>query len=110
MIYFSQFDRINKSPNIDWNRFLESISQELSELSSTIRYFPCITSKHRLCQSEIAKKMAYIIRKFFANSNLPQSGVILRTAMDKLPLSPENGQQEMKHIMAAFLSEKLKPF
>lgn len=97
------------SQEIHWDRFLEQLSIELSELSSLIRFFPCQSAKHRLCQSEIAKKLAFIIRKFYANSSMCaiQSGVILRAAMDKLPLSQEYGQQEVKHIMAAFLLEKL---
>lgn len=75
-----------------------------------IRFFPCPTVKHRLCQSEIAKKLAFIIRKFYASSNIHgiQSGALLRAALDKLPLPQETCQQEMKHIMTAFLLEKLK--
>lgn len=75
-----------------------------------VRFFPCPSVKHKLCQSEIAKKLAFIIRKFFASSNIHgiQSGAILKAALDKLPLPQESGQQEMKHIMTAFLLEKLK--
>lgn len=93
----------------DEDQFLMELSPRLSELCSVIRLFPCPTPKHRLCQCEIAKQLAFIIRNFYATSNAygNQAGVLMRTALERLPLPQEYAQQEMKHILAAFLMEKL---
>lgn len=95
--------------DIDEDRFLMDISPKLSELCSVIRLFPCPTPKHRLCQCEIAKQLAFIIRNFYATSNAygNQAGILMRTALERLPLPKEYAQQEMKHILTAFLAEKL---
>lgn len=88
---------------------LEQISPKVSELCSIIRLFPCPTPKHRLCQCEIAKKLAFIIRNFFANSSAygSQGGALMRTALERLPLPQEFAQQELKHILRSLMVEKL---
>lgn len=93
----------------DEDLFLEQISPKLSELCSIIRLFPCPTSKHRLCQCEIAKQLAFIIRNFYANSNAygSQACALMRTALERLPLPQEFAQQELKHVLRTFMMEKL---
>lgn len=95
--------------DIDEDRFLMDISPRLSDLCSVIRLFPCPTPKHRLCQCEISRQLAFIIRNFYATSNAygNQAGILMRTALERLPLPQEFAQQEIKHILATFLMEKL---
>jgi nuclear pore complex protein Nup98-Nup96 len=89
--------------------FLEQIKPKLSDLCSTIKLFPCPTSKHRLCQSEISQKLAFIIRSFYATSANSDEDpcALMRLALEKLPLSQEFARQELRHVLTAFLKEKL---
>lgn len=105
---FSQFKNIGEL-DFDADLFLEQISPKLSELCSVIRLFPCPTPKHRLTQCEIAKELAYIIRKFYANSAAygNQACALMRTALERLPLPQEFAQQELKHVLRTFMMEKL---
>lgn len=100
---------LNLEEEADEDLFLEQISPKLSELCSIIRLFPCPTSKHRLCQCEIAKKLAFIIRNFYANSSAygSQGGALMRTALERLPLPQEFAQQELKHVLRNLMVEKL---
>lgn len=86
---------------------LEQLKPKLSELCSVIKLFPCPTSKHRLCQSEISQKLAFIIRSFYATAYSENSCALMRIALDKLPLSQEYARQELRHVLTAFLKEKL---
>lgn len=108
MFYF-QFTSLTRAENIDEELFLERIRPKLSDLCSVIRLFPCPTSKHRLCQCEIAKQLAFVIRNFYATSTTygNQASALMRTALERLPLPQEFAQHELKHILATFLMEKL---
>lgn len=91
----------------DVELILERLKQKLSDLCSVIKQFPCPTSKHRLCQNEISQRLAFIIRCFYANTQGNSSCALMRIAMDKLPLSQEYAQQELRHVLTSFLKEKL---
>lgn len=94
---------------VDEELFLEQIRPKLSDLCSVIRLFPCPTPKHRLCQCEIAKQLAFIIRNFYANSAAygNQACALMRTALERLPLPQEFAQQELKFVLRSFMMEKL---
>ncbi|CRK89895.1 CLUMA_CG003627, isoform A [Clunio marinus] len=105
-----KFKTLNENmEDVDEDLFLEQISSKLSDLCSIIRFFPCPTSKHRLCQCDISKQLAYIIRNFYANSSAygSQACALMRTALERLPLPQEFAQQELKHVLRTFMMEKL---
>lgn len=87
---------------------LEQLKPKLSDLCSVIKMFPCPTPKHRLCQSEIAQRLAYLIRSFFAPDPRINSCALLRSALEKLPLPQEYALEELRHMLGAFLSEDLR--
>ncbi|XP_070502956.1 nuclear pore complex protein Nup98-Nup96 [Chironomus tepperi] len=103
------FTSLNNAVNINEDQFLQQLSPLLSDLCSSIKLFPCPTPKHRLCQCEIAKQLAFIIRNFYATSNAygNQAFSMIRTALEKLPLPQEFAQQELKHVLTTFLMERL---
>lgn len=87
---------------------LEELKPKLSDLCSVIRIFPCPTPKHRLCQSEIAQRLAYLIRSFFAQDPRINSCALMRSALEKLPLPQEYAKEELRHMLSAFLVEDLR--
>lgn len=87
---------------------LEELKPKLSDLCSVIKMFPCPTPKHRLCQSEIAQRLAYLIRSFFAPDPRINSCALLRSALEKLPLPQEYALEELRHMLGAFLTEDLR--
>ncbi|XP_058812931.1 nuclear pore complex protein Nup98-Nup96 [Topomyia yanbarensis] len=87
---------------------LEELKPKLSDLCSVIKMFPCPTPKHRLCQSEIAQRLAYLIRSFFTQDPRINSCALMRSALEKLPLPQEYALEELRHMLNAFLSEDLR--
>ncbi|XP_001658483.2 nuclear pore complex protein Nup98-Nup96 [Aedes aegypti] len=87
---------------------LEELKPKLSDLCSVIKMFPCPTPKHRLCQSEIAQRLAYLIRSFFAQDPRINSCALMRSALEKLPLPQEYAKEELRHMLSAFLVEDLR--
>ncbi|XP_038105897.1 nuclear pore complex protein Nup98-Nup96 [Culex quinquefasciatus] len=87
---------------------LEQLKPKLSDLCSVIKMFPCPTPKHRLCQSEIAQRLAYLIRSFFVSDPRINSCALLRSALEKLPLPQEYALEELQHMLGAFLAEDLR--
>ncbi|XP_055631549.1 nuclear pore complex protein Nup98-Nup96 [Toxorhynchites rutilus septentrionalis] len=87
---------------------LEELKPKLSDLCSVIKMFPCPTPKHRLCQSEIAQRLAYLIRSFFAQDPRINSCALMRNALEKLPLPQEYALEELRHMLSAFLDEDLR--
>uniref|UniRef100_A0A1Q3F4Q0 Nuclear pore complex protein Nup98-Nup96 n=1 Tax=Culex tarsalis TaxID=7177 RepID=A0A1Q3F4Q0_CULTA len=87
---------------------LEQLKPKLSDLCSVIKMFPCPTPKHRLCQSEIAQRLAYLIRSFFVADPRINSCALLRSALEKLPLPQEYALEELQHMLGAFLAEDLR--
>ncbi|XP_055550074.1 nuclear pore complex protein Nup98-Nup96 [Wyeomyia smithii] len=87
---------------------LEELKPKLSDLCSVIKMFPCPTPKHRLCQSEIAQRLAYLIRSFFSQDPQINSCALMRSALEKLPLPQEYALEELRHMLNAFLTEDLR--
>ncbi|XP_055590552.1 LOW QUALITY PROTEIN: nuclear pore complex protein Nup98-Nup96 [Uranotaenia lowii] len=87
---------------------LEQLKPKLSDLCSVIKMFPCPTPKHRLCQSEIAQRLAYLIRSFFTQDPSINSCALMRNALEKLPLPQEYALEELRHMLSAFLAEDLR--
>ncbi|XP_052889086.1 nuclear pore complex protein Nup98-Nup96 [Anopheles moucheti] len=86
----------------------ESLKPKLSELCSVIKMFPCPTPKHTLLQSEIAQRLAYLIRTHFADDPQISGSTLMRGALERLPLPEEHVLEELDHMLRAFLMEELK--
>lgn len=80
----------------------EGLKPQLIDLCSRINLFPCPTSKHRLCQSEIAHKIACLLR----GTSEPCS--VIQMALEKLPLPQEYAQQELRVLLDTFLVNDLE--
>uniref|UniRef100_A0A182VQ92 Nuclear pore complex protein Nup98-Nup96 n=1 Tax=Anopheles minimus TaxID=112268 RepID=A0A182VQ92_9DIPT len=81
---------------------------KLSELCSVIKMFPCPTPKHTLLQSEIAQRLAYLIRTHYADDPQISGSTLMRGALERLPLPEEHVLEELDHMLRAFLMEELK--
>uniref|UniRef100_A0A182N4M8 Nuclear pore complex protein Nup98-Nup96 n=1 Tax=Anopheles dirus TaxID=7168 RepID=A0A182N4M8_9DIPT len=86
---------------------LERLKPKLSDLCSVIKLFPCPTPKHTLLQSEIAQRLAYLIRTYFADDPQISGSALLRGALERLPLPEEQVIEELDHMLRAFLVEEL---
>uniref|UniRef100_A0A8W7PUU7 Nuclear pore complex protein Nup98-Nup96 n=1 Tax=Anopheles coluzzii TaxID=1518534 RepID=A0A8W7PUU7_ANOCL len=87
---------------------LEGLKPKLSELCSVLRMFPCPTPKHRLLQSEIAQRLAYLIRTHYADDPQISGSALMRGALERLPLPEEHVLEELDHMLRAFMAEELK--
>uniref|UniRef100_A0A182QPM2 Nuclear pore complex protein Nup98-Nup96 n=1 Tax=Anopheles farauti TaxID=69004 RepID=A0A182QPM2_9DIPT len=86
---------------------LERLKPKLSDLCSIIKLFPCPTPKHTLLQSEIAQRLAYLIRTYFADDPQISGSALMRGALERLPLPEEQVIEELDHMLRAFLVEEL---
>uniref|UniRef100_A0A182MCY3 Nuclear pore complex protein Nup98-Nup96 n=1 Tax=Anopheles culicifacies TaxID=139723 RepID=A0A182MCY3_9DIPT len=87
---------------------LESLKPKLSVLCSVIKMFPCPTPKHTLLQSEIAQRLACLIRTHYADDPQISGSSLMRSVIERLPLPEENVLEELDHMLRAFLMEELK--
>lgn len=71
----------------------------LSELCSRINLFPCPTAKHRLCQSEIAQRLANLVSGVQLLCPEIDSCTLLRIILEKLPLPQEYAKQKMRTLL-----------
>lgn len=77
----------------------EDIKPELTELCSRINLFPCPTVKHRLCQSEIAQKLACIVGGIAQTNPHINACNLMRLSLEKLPLPQEYAQNLMRTLI-----------
>lgn len=77
----------------------EGLKPQLSELCSRINQFPCPTSKHRLCQSEIAQGLAILVNGMEILSADINPCLLVKTALEKLPLPEEYAKQKMRSLL-----------
>lgn len=104
-----QVDKLNTLSEDHFEQTLDELKTKFGDICSVIKLFPCPTAKHRLCQSEIAQRLAFLIRSFYASDNsFGERCHLLKLALDKLPLSPEYAKSELKHLLSAFLDEQLR--
>uniref|UniRef100_A0A336KXZ5 Nuclear pore complex protein Nup98-Nup96 n=1 Tax=Culicoides sonorensis TaxID=179676 RepID=A0A336KXZ5_CULSO len=102
-------EKLNTIPEDQFESALDDLKLKFNDICSVIKLFPCPTAKHRLCQSEIAQRLAQLIRTFYASDNsVGERCHLLKLALDKLPLSPEYAKTELKHLLSAFLDEQLR--
>ncbi|XP_055387483.1 nuclear pore complex protein Nup98-Nup96 [Condylostylus longicornis] len=79
-----------------WN----SLNPIISEICSRLNHFPCPTSKHKLCQSEMAQKLTCLIRTFLLTWQDDNTNKILKMTLGMLPLPQEFLQQELRFLFA----------
>lgn len=84
----------------------EDIKPELTELCSRINLFPCPTVKHRLCQSEIAQKLACIMGGIAQTNPHINACNLVRLSLEKLPLPQEYEQNLMRTLINIFVANQ----
>lgn len=77
----------------------EGLKPQLSELCSRINLFPCPTSKHRLCQSEIAQGLAILVSGMEIICTDINSCELVNMALEKLPLPEEYSKRKVRNVM-----------
>jgi len=90
---------------------IEKLRPQVTSLCSRINSLPISTAKERLCQSEIAKKVAHLIRAVLsleasttANSSISQSRV-LAGYLAQLPLPDDYELQELRTLSRMYMLE-----
>ncbi|KAH8278767.1 hypothetical protein KR018_008952 [Drosophila ironensis] len=89
----------------DINARWENLKPQLSELCSRICLLPCPTSKHRLCQSEIAQSLSCLVRGLCIVCPELQPTAVLKVAMDRLPLPQEFSSKELRILLEELLDK-----
>lgn len=77
----------------------EGLKPQLNELCSRISLFPCPTAKHRLCQSEIAQRLANLINGMRIVCPDLSPLVEMKLTLGKLPLPQEYAQQKLRFFL-----------
>lgn len=77
----------------------EGLKPELSELCSRIQLFPCPTSKHRLCQSEIAQGLAILVSGMEIICPDMNPILLVKTVLEKLPLPEEYAKRKLRNLL-----------
>ena len=96
----------NLSNKDDIETHWENIKPCLSELCSRIALLPCPSSKHRLCQSEIAQNLAGLVRGVLIMCPDLDPCLMIKFALERLPLPQEFAQQQLRALLD-MLVEKL---
>ncbi|XP_012260239.2 nuclear pore complex protein Nup98-Nup96 isoform X2 [Athalia rosae] len=93
------------STNIGYK--LELLQPELKTLCAKINQFPCPTAKHRLCQAEIAKRTAHLVRSLvlLQSDGKRSTSKSLTNLVMQLPLPEDYAQQELHHIVSMCVNE-----
>lgn len=97
------FDRLKTHPDQHMDSVWLQLQQPLSELCSRINLFPCPTARHRLCQSEIAQRLANLVsglRQTAGASSVDLSTcTLMRVILEKLPLPQEYAKQKLRELL-----------
>lgn len=76
----------------------ESLKPQIADLCSRIKLFPCPTSKHRLCQTEISGKLLRLVHGICLTCPEINPGFLIREAVDKLPLPKEYLSHQVRYF------------
>lgn len=77
----------------------EGLKPQLNELCSRISLYPCPTPKHRLCQSEIAQRLANLINGMRIVCPDLSPLTEMKLTLGKLPLPQEYAQQKLRFFL-----------
>ncbi|XP_065354164.1 nuclear pore complex protein Nup98-Nup96 [Calliphora vicina] len=86
----------------------ENLKPQLADLCSRINLLPCPTSKHRLCQSEIAQNLACLVRGVLLVCPILNPCLIIKIALERLPLPQEFAQQELRALLDTLVGDLSK--
>lgn len=99
-----KFENLKSVPETDLETYWDALKPQLGDLCSRIMLFPCPTSKHRLCQSEIAQKLACLIRGILITKDVNPC-LVIKMALEKLPLPQEYAQQELRVLLDTYFTD-----
>lgn len=94
-----QFEMLKTVDERDIEVSWEQLKAPLSELCSRINLFPCPTHKHRLCQSEIAQRLANLVSGVRLMCPELNACALLKVMLEKLPLPQEYAKQKFKALL-----------
>lgn len=97
-LYF-QYESLKTIHERDIETRWEGLKPQLNELCSRISLFPCPTSKHRLCQSEIAQRLANLISGMRIVCPELNPLVEMKWTLGKLPLPQEYALQKLRSFL-----------
>ncbi|KAH8381827.1 hypothetical protein KR009_000454 [Drosophila setifemur] len=102
----AKFKQIRNVNNIsDINARWENLKPQLSELCSRISLLPCPTSKHRLCQSEIAQSLSCLVHGMCIVCTEMDPTTVLKVALERLPLPQEFSSKELRILLEELLEK-----
>ncbi|XP_015602178.1 nuclear pore complex protein Nup98-Nup96 isoform X2 [Cephus cinctus] len=86
---------------------LELLRPQLTSLCDKINQFPCYSSKHRLCQAEIAKRTSHLARSLLLLESKGCTSMVkvLSHLVSVLPLPEDYAQQELRCITNMCINE-----
>ncbi|KAL9891435.1 nuclear pore complex protein Nup98-Nup96 [Glossina fuscipes] len=87
----------------------ENLKPQLADLCSRIKSLPCPTTKHSLCQSEIAQNLACLLRGVLLVCPVLNPCNIITIALELLPLPQEFAQRELRHLLDTLVDDLSKP-
>lgn len=96
---FSQYESLKTIHERDIETRWEGLKPQLNELCSRISLFPCPTAKHRLCQSEIAQRLANLINGMRIVCPDLSPLIEMKLTLGKLPLPQEYAQQKLRFFL-----------
>lgn len=97
-----------RDPSVGYH--LEKLQPELSRLCARINLLPATTSIHRLCQAEIAKRTAHLVRTVLIlqkgddEKTIGTSVRVLAHLVTQLPLPEDYIKQELQEIIATMVN------
>lgn len=99
-----RFERLKAVPDAHIDAAWLQLQQPLSELCSRINLFPCPTAKHRLCQSEIAQRLANLVSGMRLTGGPAgpadlSTCTLMRVILEKLPLPQEYAAQKLRTLL-----------
>lgn len=102
----AKFKQIRSVTNIaDINARWENLKPQLSELCSRISLLPCPSSKHRLCQSEIAQSLSCLVHGMCIVCADMEPSAVLKSALERLPLPQEFSSKELRILLEELLEK-----
>uniref|UniRef100_A0A1B0D922 Nuclear pore complex protein Nup98-Nup96 n=1 Tax=Phlebotomus papatasi TaxID=29031 RepID=A0A1B0D922_PHLPP len=103
-----KFESLKMVAESDLVSHWEGLKPQLDELCSRINLFPCPTAKHRLCQSEISQRLACLVRGILMTSPHLNPCLLIKVALEKLPLPQEYAQKELKFFIDSVMVENFQ--
>lgn len=98
---------LRKRDEANINYDIQTLRPKVMSLCARINSLPVTCAKERLCQSEIAKRMAHLTRVVLELENSPQQSEILAQNLAQLPLPDDYMLQELRTINRIHMNELL---